>query len=161
FGGHSDLFPVHAAAAAGSWPHPRQHQLCLRPERLRGPDVGASRRLGDRVVARNAAPALCADTSASRPPCSRGAADRGCPMTLASIAVSRRLPMQPLAVRFAWRELRGAMRGFYVFIACIALGVMAIAGVGSFAASLADGLARDGRIILGGDLSMTLSQREA
>jgi putative ABC transport system permease protein len=38
-----------------------------------------------------------------------------------------------------------------VFIACIALGVAAIAGVGSFARSLGDGLAREGRVILGGD----------
>ena len=33
-------------------------------------------------------------------------------------------------LRFAARELRGGLRGFYIFIACIALGVMAIAGVG-------------------------------
>ena len=38
---------------------------------------------------------------------------------------------------------------------------MAIAGVGSLAASLADGLAREGRVILGGDLAFTLIQREA
>ena len=38
---------------------------------------------------------------------------------------------------------------------------MAIAGVGSVAASLADGLAREGRVILGGDLSFNLIQREA
>ena len=38
-------------------------------------------------------------------------------------------------LRYALRELRGGLRGFYVFIACIALGVMAIAGVGSVAAS--------------------------
>ena len=56
--------------------------------------------------------------------------------------------------------MRGGLRGFYVFIACIALGCMAIAGVGSLAASLADGLARQGRVILGGDLSFTLVQQE-
>src|SRR5262245_48993953 len=66
-----------------------------------------------------------------------------------------------LALRFALRELRGGLRGFYVFIACIALGVMAIAGVGAFATSLADGLAREGRTILGGDLAFSLSLREA
>jgi putative ABC transport system permease protein len=65
-----------------------------------------------------------------------------------------------LALRFAWRELRGGLRGFYVFIACIALGCTAIAGVGSLAASLADGLARQGQVILGGDLAFTLIQRE-
>ncbi len=66
-----------------------------------------------------------------------------------------------LPLRFALRELRGGLRGFYVFIACIALGSMAIAGVGSVAASLADGLARQGQVILGGDLSFDLVQREA
>jgi len=64
-------------------------------------------------------------------------------------------------LRFALRELRAGLRGFYVFIACIALGSLAIAGVGSLAASLADGLAREGRIILGGDMAFTLIQREA
>jgi len=67
----------------------------------------------------------------------------------------------PLPLRFALRELRGGLRGFYVFIACIALGVMAIAGVGSVASGLADGLAREGRVILGGDLAFSLSLREA
>jgi putative ABC transport system permease protein len=75
-------------------------------------------------------------------------------MTSASFAA----PALPL--RLALRELRAGLRGFYVFIACIALGVMAIAGVGSLASSLADGLAREGRVILGGDLSFNLSQRE-
>src|SRR5262245_52346923 len=67
----------------------------------------------------------------------------------------------PLSLRFALRELRGGLRGFYVFIACIALGVMAIAGVGSLASGLTDGLSREGRVILGGDLSFALSLREA
>jgi len=66
-----------------------------------------------------------------------------------------------IALRFALRDLRGGLRGFYVFIACIALGVMAIAGVNSFASSLGDGLTREGRTILGGDLSFTLIHREA
>jgi len=66
-----------------------------------------------------------------------------------------------LPLRFALRELRGGLQGFYVFLACIALGSMAIAGVGSLAASLTDGLAREGSVILGGDLAFTLIQREA
>ncbi len=65
------------------------------------------------------------------------------------------------ALGFALREMRGGLRGFYVFIACVALGVMAIAGVSSFASSLTDGLAREGRVILGGDLSFSLIHREA
>ena len=53
-----------------------------------------------------------------------------------------------LPLRYALRELRSGLRGFYVFIGCIALGVMAIAGVGSVAASLSEGLAREGRTLL-------------
>lgn len=66
-----------------------------------------------------------------------------------------------LPLRYALRELRGGLRGFYVFIACIALGVTAIAGVGSVAQSLAEGLGREGRTILGGDVAFSLIQREA
>src|SRR3954453_21777867 len=65
-----------------------------------------------------------------------------------------------LTWRFALREMRGGLRGFAVFISCIALGVAAIAGVGSFARSLGDGLAREGRVILGGDVSFSLMARE-
>jgi putative ABC transport system permease protein len=67
----------------------------------------------------------------------------------------------PLALRLAMRELRAGLGGFRIFVACIALGVMAIAAVGSFAESLADGLAREGRVILGGDASFSLIHREA
>jgi putative ABC transport system permease protein len=81
-------------------------------------------------------------------------------MTMAlQSAAKRRMPW--LELRFALRELRGGLRGFYVFIACIALGVMAIAGVGSVAASLGEGLAREGRTLLGGDVAFSLIQREA
>ncbi len=66
-----------------------------------------------------------------------------------------------LPLRYALRELRGGLRGFYVFIACIALGVMTISGVGSVAASLSEGLAREGRTLLGGDVAFSLFQREA
>jgi putative ABC transport system permease protein len=65
-----------------------------------------------------------------------------------------------LIFRLALRELRGGLRGFYVFIACIALGVMAIASVGSLAHSLTEGLAREGRVVLGGDVAFSLIQRE-
>src|SRR2546429_8760135 len=75
--------------------------------------------------------------------------------------VSPSVPARFLPLRFAMRDLRGGLRGFYVFIACIALGVMAIAGVGSVAASLGEGLAREGRTLLGGDVAFSLIQREA
>jgi putative ABC transport system permease protein len=81
-------------------------------------------------------------------------------MTIASEPIHRGRGAS-LALRYALRELRGGLRGFYVFIACIALGVMAIAGVGSVAASLSEGLAREGRTLLGGDVAFSLIQREA
>jgi putative ABC transport system permease protein len=66
-----------------------------------------------------------------------------------------------LPLRLAWRELRGGLRGFYVFLGCIALGVAAIAAVGSSASNLAEGLAREGQTILGGDVVFSLIHREA
>ncbi|MBN8971682.1 MAG: ABC transporter permease [Rhizobiales bacterium] len=80
-----------------------------------------------------------------------------------SLAVdsSPRTAISLLPLRYAIRELRSGLRGFYVFIACIALGVMAIAGVGSVAGSLAAGLSEQGRTLLGGDVSLSLIQREA
>ncbi len=81
-------------------------------------------------------------------------------MTATVSVPAKRASTLPLALRFAARDLRGGLRGFYVFVACIALGVMAIAGVGSVAASLVDGLAREGRVILGGDLAFNLAHRE-
>lgn len=76
-------------------------------------------------------------------------------------SLTQRRSISVLAVRYAARELRSGLRGFYVFIACIALGVMAISGVGSVASSLGDGLEREGRKLLGGDAAFSLIQREA
>ncbi len=70
-------------------------------------------------------------------------------------------PRRLVVLRFAWRDLRGGLHGFGVFIACIALGVAAIAGVVSVAASLSDGIANAGQVILGGDLAFSLIQRQA
>ncbi|MCF8469381.1 MAG: ABC transporter permease [Parvibaculum sp.] len=66
-----------------------------------------------------------------------------------------------LAFRLARRELRGGLAGFRVFIACLALGVAAIAGVGSVSAALTRGLAEGGQDILGGDVAIRLVHREA
>src|ERR1700752_4955328 len=81
-------------------------------------------------------------------------------MTIASDSIHGDRPAS-LPLRYALRELRGGLRGFYVFVACIALGVMAIAGVGATSSSLSDGLARQARILLGGDVTFSLFQREA
>ncbi|MCB8819073.1 ABC transporter permease [Microvirga rosea] len=67
----------------------------------------------------------------------------------------------PLILRLALRELRAGLRGFGIFLACIALGVAAIAGVSSLSRSLTEGISREGRRILGGDMAFSLLQREA
>nr|WP_295831628.1 FtsX-like permease family protein [uncultured Azospirillum sp.] len=59
-----------------------------------------------------------------------------------------------LALRLARRELRTGLKGFWVFLACLALGVAAIASVQSVSSGLLDGLASDGRSILGGDVAL-------
>ncbi|MDQ4134590.1 MAG: hypothetical protein M3158_00235, partial [Pseudomonadota bacterium] len=65
----------------------------------------------------------------------------------------RRHTRLPLVLRLALRELRGGLKGFGIFLACIALGVTAIAGVTSISRSLTEGLTREGRKILGGDMA--------
>ncbi len=65
-----------------------------------------------------------------------------------------------LALRFALRELRGGLSGFYIFLACIALGVAAISGVNSVARSITQGIAEQGQQILGGDVAVSLVQQE-
>lgn len=66
-----------------------------------------------------------------------------------------------IAWRIARRELRGGLRGFRVFLACLALGVAAIAAVGSVRVSIEQGLAREGAVILGGDAELTFTYRFA
>src|SRR6056297_729721 len=59
-----------------------------------------------------------------------------------------------LALTYARRELRTGLRGFGVFLACLAIGVAAIGGVNAVAAGVLGGLQQEGRAILGGDLSL-------
>ncbi len=64
-----------------------------------------------------------------------------------------------LAIRLARRELRAGVKGFRIFIACLALGVGAIAGVGSLSQSIVAGLRADARTLLGGDVDLRLVSR--
>ncbi len=64
-----------------------------------------------------------------------------------------------LAFRFALRELRGGLAGFYVFLACIALGVGAISGVNAVAFSITSGIVNEGKTLLGGDIAFSTNQR--
>ncbi|MGH6953866.1 MAG: ABC transporter permease, partial [Alphaproteobacteria bacterium] len=69
--------------------------------------------------------------------------------------------MSPLPVRLARREMRGGLKAFRVFLACLALGVGAIAAVGTTARAIQAALAADARAILGGDVEITLRHRPA
>ena len=64
-----------------------------------------------------------------------------------------------LAFRFAWREVRSGIAGFRIFLACLALGVAAIAASGSTAEAFRQGLSSQAREILGGDLVVSIDQR--
>jgi len=66
-----------------------------------------------------------------------------------------------LAFTMAMRDLRGGMRGFAVFLACLAIGVGAIACVLSLSRALEEGVASEGRVILGGDVALSQIHRPA
>lgn len=66
-----------------------------------------------------------------------------------------------IAARLARRELRGGLRGFRILLACIVLGVAAIAAVGTIRASIEAGLADKGAVLLGGDAEIGLTYRFA
>ncbi|MGX9988331.1 ABC transporter permease [Rhizobium sp. Z1P35] len=70
-------------------------------------------------------------------------------------------PRVSLAFRLALRELRGGIRGFYIFLACIALGTGAIAAVNSVSQSITDTIASQGQELLAGDIRFELNNREA
>jgi putative ABC transport system permease protein len=66
-----------------------------------------------------------------------------------------------LALAIARRELRGGLKGFRVFLACLALGVAAIAAVGTLRTGIQQGLTDQGAVILGGDAEMRFTYRAA
>jgi putative ABC transport system permease protein len=66
-----------------------------------------------------------------------------------------------LSLAIARRELRGSLRGFRVFLACLALGVAAIAAVGTLRTGIQQGLTDQGAVILGGDAEMRFTYRSA
>ena len=59
-----------------------------------------------------------------------------------------------LALRIARRELRGGIAGLRIVLACLALGVAAIAAIGTLREGIERGLAQDGARILGGDIDV-------
>lgn len=67
----------------------------------------------------------------------------------------------PLFFRFAWRDLRSGLQGFWIFLTCLALGTAAIAMIGSLSAAIERGIEEQGQPLLGGDLEFSLVHRQA
>ena len=63
----------------------------------------------------------------------------------------------PLALRLARRELRGGVRGLWTFLFCLALGVAAIASVGTLSEAFTAAVAAQSAVIMGGDLEVSQS----
>lgn len=61
----------------------------------------------------------------------------------------------PLMLTLALREQRNGLKGFYVFIACIALGVAVITGVGALGDALRSSFEKQGEALLGGDVALS------
>ncbi|MEO0981839.1 MAG: FtsX-like permease family protein [Pseudomonadota bacterium] len=69
--------------------------------------------------------------------------------------------MKRVSWRIAARELAGGLRGFWIYLACLALGAAAIAAAGSVTEVFTRGLDSQARTLLGGDLMFTAAQRRA
>ena len=85
-------------------------------------------------------------------------------MTVAVPDTEARRPLfgsLPLALSLALREQRNGLRGFYVFIACVALGVAVITGVGALADALRASFERQGEALLGGDVTLSRPHQPA
>jgi putative ABC transport system permease protein len=74
---------------------------------------------------------------------------------------TRRRGRLPLVLTLALRELRNGLSGFYVFIACVALGVAAITAVGALADALRAAFQAQGEVLLGGDVTLSRPHKPA
>jgi putative ABC transport system permease protein len=83
----------------------------------------------------------------------------------ATAAIERAAPARrvalPLVLALALRELRNGVRGFYVFIACVALGVAAITAVGALADAMRASFEAQGELLLGGDVRLARPHKPA
>lgn len=72
-------------------------------------------------------------------------------------------PLQELflAWRFSLREMRSGLKGFYIFLSLIALGVAAIGGVDAVSRNISHEIKNQGQAILAGDMRLSLTQRPA
>ena len=67
--------------------------------------------------------------------------------------------MIPLSLKLACSELSRGLKGFWIYLACIALGTAAISAAGSVTQTFAVGVAQQARTLLGADAEFSTSQR--
>lgn len=65
------------------------------------------------------------------------------------------------AWRIARRDLHIGFRGLRLLFVCLFLGVATLAAIGSLTAAITDELAARGQVLLGGDIEVAMTQREA
>ncbi len=69
------------------------------------------------------------------------------------------MKLLPTIFAFARRDLRGGLKGFRIFLICVAIGVAAVTSVAAISQSLLATFAAQGRSMLGGDLTLARSLR--
>ena len=62
---------------------------------------------------------------------------------------------------YALRNLRSGLKGFWIFLTCLTLGVASIAIIGSLGAAVDRGLTEQGQPLMGGDVEFSIIQRPA
>lgn len=63
--------------------------------------------------------------------------------------------------KIALRELRGGLKGFWILLICMMLGVAGIAAIGSLQEAIQKGLSAESRVLLGGDANLRFTYRFA
>src|SRR3546814_9234604 len=77
----------------------------------------------------------------------------------------RASPVRTLGWRQSWRiarrDLHLGFRGLRLLFVCLFLGVATLAAIGSLTSAITDELAARGQTLLGGDIEIAMTQREA
>jgi putative ABC transport system permease protein len=66
-----------------------------------------------------------------------------------------------LWLKYAGLNLRSGLKGFYILLTCLTLGVAAIAIIGSLTSAIERGITEQGQPLLGGDVDFSLIHQEA
>ncbi len=66
-----------------------------------------------------------------------------------------------MVYKIALRELRGGLRDFRLFLGCLVVGITVIAAVGVLSGRIEQGIRRDARALLGGDVEISIVNQRA